>query len=279
MIDLHTHTICSDGELSPGELVTAAQQRGLQAVAITDHDTVSAFHFLPERELGLEVLTGIELSVEFSGGTFHLLGYHLDPTNHELLAALEKVRAWRAKRNRTMVELLANYGLPVSMDEVRDVAAGGPVGRPHMAVVLQRNGAVDSIQQAFELYLADGRPCYVAKSRMTPGEAIGVIHAAGGAAVLAHPYQLRLSPEALHPAVAAWAGLGLDGLEVWYHAHTPAMNAEYWSLARHHGLCVTVGSDFHGALKPDVQLGGVPGEPPPDEAVLTALRAAAERWQ
>ena len=273
MIDLHCHTTCSDGTLTPAELVAAAEGLGLAAVAICDHDTVAA-HLLVEHP---RLWTGVELSVEFVPGTFHLLGYGVRPTDPALTAALAGVQAWRAERNEVILDLLATHGLPVTREEAFAAAGDAPLGRPHLARILVNKGVVGSIQEAFDRYFAAGRPCYAPKSRLTPQAAIDLVHAAGGAALLAHPYQLGLSDEALADQVAAWQALGLDGIEVYYSRHTPEQITRYQVLADELGLCVTAGSDFHGATKPDIALGQISGEWD-EQAVLSGLRRCTERW-
>lgn len=285
MIDLHAHTTASDGSLSPSELVRQAGEAGLAALAITDHDTVAGCR--PAREAatahdGLHLITGVELSLVFRPGVLHLLGYQLNPDQPELLAALAEVQARRSRRNEEMVERLAAAGLPISLEAVRELAGDGQIGRPHMARVLVQAGAVDSVQDAFDRFLHDDAPYFVPKEKLSPEEGIALIHQAGGAAVLAHPYQTRLDDTELANQVAFWTSLGLDGIEVYYSRHTPEQVAFYQALADHHGLCRTCGSDFHGVSKPDLALGTL--GPDPDglldpERILHELLRAAERWQ
>ncbi len=277
-LDLHVHTTCSDGTVPPGELLALARAEGLDLISVCDHDTVAAY-----AELGLDgdrpaVLPGIELSVEFPGGTFHLLGYGLDPGHPELVERLAELAAWRGERNRRMIELLQAEGIAITEEELFAIAEGVP-GRPHMARLMVAQGAVADVQEAFDRYLAQGRPCYVPKSRLEPADGIALVHAAGGAAVLAHPYQLRLSDEELAAAVAICAALGLDGIECYYPQHSGTMTRLYESLAAKYGLCRTGGSDYHGAVKPSVRLGHVAGRIPDPEALLAELRAAAERYR
>jgi hypothetical protein len=284
MIDLHTHSTCSDGTLTPPELLAAARACGLSALSITDHDTLAAYDGpdLAGLGLGVEVLVGVELSLTWPRGNCHLLAYGLDPRHEGLRRALADLRVWRAERNVEMIERLAGAGLPIDFESVEVLAGGEPigrpeedrpqVGRPHMALALLRAGAVESITQAFERWLSDDSPCYVPRRDLDHELAFDLVRQAGGAAVLAHPYQTGLDGETLERAVAGWVGLGLDGLEVWYSRHTAAQVAQYEALARRFGLVMTVGSDFHGATKPDIALGQVAAGAPGDEAVLAALR-------
>lgn len=279
MIDLHCHTTCSDGTLTPAELIAEAGVRGITTLAITDHDTLDAYDRLPPVLDVAELIRGIELSIDFPSGTFHLLGYLVDPHEPRLLATVEQLQAWRSERNELILDKLVDAGLPINADDMAALAEAGQVGRPHLARLLMRRGAVTSVQEAFDRYLAAGQPCYVPKSRLDLPTALDLLHGAGGAAVLAHPYQLKLSDADLTSHVAEWARRGLDGIEVYYPVHTPAMLEFYDSLADAHGLVRTGGSDFHGALKPSIILGELGHELPPDEVILEPLRAAAERWR
>lgn len=276
-LDLHVHTTCSDGTVPPGDLLALARAEGLDLISVCDHDTVAAYAELSPDGSRPAVLPGIELSVDFPRGTFHLLGYGIDPVRPALTEPLRELAAWRGERNRRMIELLRAERIDITDEELSAIAEGVP-GRPHMARLLVAKGAVADVQEAFDRYLAQGRPCYVPKSRLEPADGIALVHAAGGAAVLAHPYQLRLDDHDLAEAVAEWAGLGLDGIECYYPQHSGPMTRCYESLAAAHGLCRTGGSDYHGAVKPSVRLGHVAGRIPDPETMLAELRAAVERY-
>ncbi|MBI5833732.1 MAG: PHP domain-containing protein [Armatimonadetes bacterium] len=277
MIDLHSHTVCSDGTLTPAELVAAAAAAGLRALAITDHDNVDAYDRLPDDRQDVEIIVGVELSLTWARGNLHLLGYHIDPHHAGLRTVLAQLQAARRVRNVTMVERLNAAGFAVTMEQLDRLAGGEQIGRPHMAQAMVELGAVSSIYQAFERYLADDSPLYVPREDLSPGDAIELVHAAGGAAVLAHPCQTRLSPADLADTLSRWVARGLDGLEVYYPQHTPRQRRLYRDLATRWRLAITVGSDFHGATKPGVRLGQVPGRVPDDDEVLDRLRGAAER--
>ena len=281
-MDLHTHTTASDGSLTPAQLVRKAHEIGLAALAVTDHDTLSG---LAEAEaeaqrLGLDFLPGVELSVEDKDGRFHLLGYGFDPNFPELAVKLTELRRSRAARNAQMADKMAALGLPVTLDDVRDAARKHAedgeeevIARPHFAQALINKGVVASVSEAFDKYLASGRPLYQAKDVLTPADAIALLHRAGGVAVMAHPGLVPLSEDALAARVGSLAeGAGMDGIEALYSQHSPADTARFLDLARTHGLLVTGGSDFHGTPKPHVPLGIVSeGRPAPLE-LLTALR-------
>jgi predicted metal-dependent phosphoesterase TrpH len=277
VIDLHAHTTASDGSLTPTELVALARERGLRALGVTDHDTVGGVEeaVAAGRLTGVEVVPGIELSVDYPHGQFHLLGYFIDPRSAVLSDRLTALQENRRTRNTRMLERLQALGLPLTLEDVVREAGGGQIGRPHMALALVRQGVVASTQEAFDRYLADGRPGHVPKLKLPPEEAIPLIHAAGGRAVLAHPYSLRFPDTAAFDVeIARLREAGLDGLEAYYSQHTPEQTARFLALAARVGLLVTGGSDFHGRSKPHVHLGVVhDGQALPDE-LLEALRGS-----
>ncbi len=279
MIDLHAHTTASDGSLTPTELVALARETGRTALGVTDHDTVAglAEATAAARDAGLTLVPGVELSVDYPHGQFHLLGYFVDFTSPPLLDRLQYLRDYRFRRNELMVERMQQAGLPITMDDIVHEAGGDVVGRPHMALAMIKKGVVATTQEAFDRYLADGQPCHIPKVKLDPPEAIALLHSAGAVTVLAHPKYLKIDdPVRLRSELAGLKALGLDGIEVFYFRHTDAETALYGEIARDLGFVVSGGSDFHGRSKPDVKLGVVyQGTGVPD-AVLTALNAARE---
>ena len=276
-IDLHAHTTASDGSLTPTELVTKASQLGLAALAVTDHDTVNGLAEAQEaaQKVGLELISGVELSVEDSNGRFHLLGYGFDTDNPELAEKLAALRVARAERNAQMAEKMAELGLPVTMDDVRAEAGEDAevIARPHFAQALIKKGVVNSVQEAFDRYLTSGKPLYQPKEVLTPHDAIALLHRAGGVAVMAHPGLVPLSASNLAARVENLThNDGMDGLEAYYSQHSPADTERFLALAARLGLLVTGGSDFHGTPKPHVPLGIVHGGEPASYSLLTALR-------
>jgi hypothetical protein len=259
-IDLHAHSTASDGSLRPAELVRRAAAEGLAALALTDHDTTDGLAEAREEGLkaGIEVVNGVEISVKWNDGTFHLLGYLFAETP-DFSAGIARLKALRRERNERMIAKLNELGFRVSMEDVAAEAGGGQVGRPHMAKALVKKGLVGSFGEAFERLLRRGRPAYVVVDRLEPEEAFALVRGAGGVPVLAHPFQLRLEPGALDARVAEWKALGLGGLEVQHSTHDSARQALLESLAAKHGLAGTGGSDFHGDTKPDVALGRAHG--------------------
>lgn len=279
-IDLHAHTTASDGSLSPTELVQQAAALGLSALAVTDHDTLGGLveAQTAASEISLDLVPGIELSVEDEGGRFHLLGYSFDPNNVQLQKTLVNIRASRAARNEQMAQKMAEMGLPVTMDDVRAEAGeeADVIARPHFAQALIKKGVVHSVKEAFDRYLSTGKPLYQPKEVLTPRQAITLLHEAGGVAVMAHPGLVPLSTEALARRIETLAQeTGLDGLEAYYSQHSPADTDRFLSLAHRNNLLVTGGSDFHGTPKPHVPLGIVFQGKPAPLALLAALRARA----
>jgi hypothetical protein len=269
MIDLHTHSTFSDGTLSPAALLRAAREAGVTHLALTDHDTVAGLAEAREEagRQGVAFMGGLEISAEYPPGTMHILGYGFDESSPSLLQKLAYVQQARRDRNPKIVENLNRLGLAVTMEEVSAEAGGEVVGRPHFAAVMVRKGHVQSIQEAFDRFLAKGQPAYMDKVRLSPEDSIAAIRAAGGVAVLAHPLQLKAgSDEAVESIVSGLARLGLQGLECYYRNHTEEDTARFLGLARRHDLVPTGGSDFHGSNRPRIRLGigegnlHVPGE-------------------
>jgi predicted metal-dependent phosphoesterase TrpH len=255
-IDLHTHTTHSDGSATPTELIEAAAARGARAVAITDHDTVDGLGEarIAAARVGIELVNGIEISAEYSPGTMHVLGYYFDDSHSELLAELELLKQARKQRNPEIARRLRELGIDIYYDEVEMLAGNEVVGRPHFARLMVERGFAASIQDAFDRFLAKGAPAYVEKKRPSPAEAIALIHNACGVAVLAHPYQLKLSCDDTERLVRRLAEYALDGLEAIYSRHTAEQRAAYASLAERCGLLITGGSDYHGSYKPDISI-------------------------
>jgi len=246
--DLHTHTYCSDGHLAPAELVARARQGGLQAIAITDHDCIDglAEGQAAGRRHGVEVVTGVELSVTVGEEEVHLLGYFFDPEAPALRAHLEAFQQSRLERAVRMVERLNGLGVPLRFEAVQARALGRALGRLHVAEALVAHGHVATTQDAFEAYLRDAGPAFVAKPLFPAREALTLLHEAGGLGVLAHPGHWT-SDATLMALIRA----GLDGLETIHPSHDSTLTHYYRGIARDFGLLETGGSDYHGP-RPDV---------------------------
>jgi hypothetical protein len=242
-IDLHTHTIYSDGTLSPEALVALAIQRGLAALSITDHDSIEALE--PARtaaDRALEVVPGIELSAALAGAEVHILGYFVDPANEALLARLAQFREERVGRAMMIVERLCELGAPIDPQTVLTLAGPGVVGRPHIAAALIRAGHVESIDDAFRRYLSRDGKAFIPRPAFQPEDAISLVHAAGGVSVIAHPGAM-LPDSVMEYLVDA----GLRGVEVWHPQHGAATVRRYRALAMRLRLLETGGSDYHGS--------------------------------
>lgn len=258
MIDLHTHTTESDGTSAPEELVAEARAAGIETLAITDHDTLSGYDMAAPyaRDAGLDLICGIELSTRFHGRSVHLLGYFPNRLPSDGFRGwLNELQQSRHERNLRMIDRLRSFGLDITIDEVR--AKGRSLtGRPHFARVLLEKGYVNSLQQAFEDYLDESAKGYVERREAGFAESVEHIRASGGVPSLAHPIRLRRNDhEPLDVTVREMRELGILALEAYHSDHDPAHTARYEALAAHYGLGVTGGSDFHGANKPNIQLG------------------------
>lgn len=274
-IDLHTHSTASDGSMTPPELVRHAYSKGLAAVAITDHDTVNGVAQAMEEglRLGIEVIPGVEISADYNP-EMHLLGYFPNGQVHEILKTLEELREKREQRNPRIINKLNELGFEITLSEVRRLALGGNVGRPHVARAMVDRGYVSSIKEAFDKYLASGRPAYFKKDKLTPANGIVEIVKAGGVPVLAHPIYLGMTGERLDQLLGELAEVGLMGIEAYYTENTPEQTAELLQLAMKHKLLVTGGSDFHGRFKPDIEIGIGRGSLKVPYCLLSALKHA-----
>ena len=280
MIDLHSHTTASDGSMTPTELVHHAKEVGLSALGIADHDTIGGLEeaTAAAEQKGLELVPCIEISVDYPQGEFHLLGYYVDFHNAEFLSRIQYLQDNRVNRNGVMVRKMQELGFDITMEDILAESGGGQVGRPHMGRVLMKKGYVGSVQEAFDKYLADGKPLHVPKVKLSPAEAIDLVHSAGGVAVVAHPKYMEYPTEAeLSEELARLKACGLDGLECYYSQHSEAETAQYLRLAEQFGFLVTAGSDFHGVSKPTVPLGVVYQGRGGDDAILENLKRAAGR--
>lgn len=255
-IDLHTHSVKSDGGMLPGEVVETAKNAGLSAISLTDHDVIDgvAEAMAKGRELGVEVIPGIELSAKFKTET-HVLGYFIDLENPNFLEKLEEIKRVRMQRNYDTAENLQKIGFPVTVEDAMELAPNGIVGRAHFARVMANRGYVSSVKEAFDLYLANGKPGYSTLQLLTPRDAVELIKSAGGMAFLAHLHLTRLEGQELYDFVADLKDAGMDGIEGYYTEYTPEMEAEYQNLAKKMDLLISGGTDFHGAMKPHISIG------------------------
>ncbi|MEE9183856.1 MAG: PHP domain-containing protein [Acidimicrobiia bacterium] len=256
-VDLHTHSTYSDGSDSPAEIVSAAAAAGLEAVALTDHDNLNGIleAAAAADASEVELIPGVELSCEWQPGGMHLVVLWLEPGPGPLQDRLEILQAGRKQRNVDLIELLQQLDVDISYEEVVAEAGGTGVGRPHVAAVLVRKGVVDSIPEAFDLYLASGRPAYVERYRLPPEEAIELARASGAVPIVAHPHTLGMTGTTLDQELRRLARHGLVGLECYYPEYEPDTRLELVERARDVGLVPSGGSDYHGTYKPGLEIG------------------------
>lgn len=244
--DLHLHSTYSDGRLTPAEVVAAACRSGLDAIALTDHDTTAGVEIarqaVREQGLRLSVLAGIEVSTVWNGQELHILGYGIEPEAPSWAKLLAGQAMERERRMERLVAALEAHGLPVTLELVRREAGNARVGRAHLARALVKLGAASSEQSAFDRYLNPECPTYVERQGLSPFEAIAAIHAAGGVASLAHPHRSGVE----RAQIAELAGAGLDAIEVNHPSHSPTLRDYYGRLGSELALGFTGGSDDHG---------------------------------
>jgi len=277
-IDLHTHSNVSDGTDTPAELVVAAAQAGLDVVALTDHDTFDGLDraVAAGREHGVEVVRGLELSFSHQHQSVHLLAYGADPEAAALAQEMVRVREGRTGRLRPVLDLLEGLGVPVSEEQVMAQVGSSPsVGRPHIADALVEAGWVADRREAFDRFLADGGPAHVARYAIEVAHGIDLVHAAGGVAVIAHPWgrgrEGLLPPEFLAELVAEHH---LDGIEVDHQDHDTDARARLWALVDELGVLGTGSSDYHGTGKTDHDLGVNTTRPEVYDELRKRLRVA-----
>lgn len=255
--DLHTHSTASDGQYTPEELVRLAKDRGVEALALTDHDTLDGVGAAvgAGEALGLRILPGVELgAAEYDN--LHILGYRVAPGPSPLAELCGKFKAARDERKYRIIAYLREKGCELSLEEVEEIAGGNIIGRPHFAQAMVRRGYVETNREAFDRFLDTAEYHRKVKRFKAPARTcLEAVRAAGGKTSLAHPYQIGLGDEALEALVRRLRDWGLDAIECYYPRHTPEQTALYLSLAEKYGLHVTGGSDFHGErVKPDVRL-------------------------
>jgi predicted metal-dependent phosphoesterase TrpH len=285
-IDLHIHSTASDGTFSPSEILQLALDVPLRAISITDHDTIDgvreAMAFgIPQC---LRFVSGVEISASPpegipAAGSLHILGYGFDPDNAPLAEILTYLQAARKERNPGILARLQALGFELTMKDIPGSETKGQIGRPHIARAMVEKGYAQSIDDAFDRYLGNGKPAYVDKARIPCETAIQILRDAGGVPVLAHPFLLRrLDPSDLERLVAEMVRMGLVGIEVYYPDHSDQAVRQGLALAQRYSLLVTGGTDFHGDVKPEVRMGVGTGDLFVPYSLFEALeKAIAER--
>lgn len=283
-IDLHTHSTASDGTFTPTELVQLALKKNLQAIALTDHDTVQGIKeaFTAAEGTGLTVIPGIELSTSYTPASpdaskpektrdIHILGLNIDIHNAHFQSLLQNFREERQRRNERMIQALQEAGLQITLQDMESSFPGSVWTRAHFARFLMDTGQVHTMAEAFQRFLGDHAPCFVPREKVTPFQAIQLIHDGGGKAVLAHPLLYHLQEDQLEDLVRQLARCGLDGLEAIYSTNKGMDESKLRLLAKNHGLFITGGSDFHGSNKPSIDLGTGKGKLKIPSELLTHL--------
>ena len=280
MIDLHTHTNCSDGTFSPEQLVALAKENNLSALAITDHDTVDAIQpgMDAAKARNIQLISGVELSIAAelpNNGHMHLLGLFIDSNNKQLIEKLDFLRTKRTDRVYAILEKLNDLDFPVSTDDLHlDDDNQVSIGRPHIARIMVNYGYVASIREAFDRFLCKEKPAFVEKERISLETAIGLIHDAGGLSVLAHPISLAFEKmDQFGEYISGLARKDLDGIEAYSSFHPPEFTDYLIRFARSNNLCISGGSDFHGANKSEIELGRGIGNLNVPDSVLSDLEA------
>ncbi len=249
LVDLHTHTDASDGLYSPEELLDKAIDANIQTIAITDHDTVCGLPVAQKyaENNGINLIPGVELSIDYDSGTYHLVGLFIDYENEPLKKELKRLNELRDTRAKRIVEDLAKYKVFIPYDDVEEEAKGGAIGRPHIARVLVKHGYGRNITEIFQNYLVNDKPGYVPKDKISADQGINLIRNAGGISIIAHPTSLELSTlEAYEKFFIEQIDRGVDGIEIYSAMHSDEMVEQFKVLTTRHNLLVSGGSDFHG---------------------------------
>ena len=273
MVDLHTHSRASDGAFTPSELVARAAAEGLVAIALTDHDSVEGLAEGAEAagKAGIRFVAGVEVEIAWAPGEFHLLGLDLRDPGGAVAGEAAGLAASRDERNRRVFALLREAGFDADYEGLRAVAGTGLIGRPHIAELMVARGYARSKQDAFDRYLAKGRPFYLPKDCLPLERALEVIRESGGLSIVAHPLSLFVSWTRMRSLMTEWKDMGVDGIEAWHPIARVADCVRLEDMGRAAGLRVTAGSDFHGPSRPDRRLGRTAGGRVIDDCYLESL--------
>lgn len=274
-IDLHTHSLCSDGAQSPADVVRTAKQAGLSAIALSDHDCIEGVQEAMDTgaALGIEVIPAVELSAQ-SDTELHILGYFIDIHNKKLQDTMAYALQVRDERQEETCRKLNEQGFDITMEEARAEAHGNPVlCRAHFAQIMVRKGYAESVKDAFNRYLSVGCYAYSNRQALTAQEAVSLIREAGGIAVAAHLHLIKKPDDELREYLKSLIPYGLDGVEGYYTDYTPDMETRYRNMVKELGLVISGGTDYHGANKPHITIGKGRGELEIPYSVLEGLRA------
>lgn len=256
LIDLHTHSTCSDGSMSPRELVRHAARMGLAAIALSDHDSVAGVKDAMDegKKVGVEVVPAIELSVQSETET-HILGYYIDIDHPLLKEALNGVMDARNRRTLNTCKKLNDLGFDITMEEAYAIAPSGLIGRAHFARIMMEKGYISSVKEGFDKWLGVGKPAYDGTQALTARQAVELIKSIGGYSYVAHPHLIRISDDELRAFLTDLKKYGLCGIEGYYNDYTPEMQENFQSMAKELGLKISGGTDFHAKMKPHIEIG------------------------
>lgn len=278
-IDLHVHSTCSDGTLNPTQLVEYAAQRGLSAIALTDHDTVEGLTeaFQAAAASHLELIAGIEFSTVYQERDLHILALDMDYQNPLFAEQLQLLQTERENRNQKMIDLMAADGIAISREQMAETFGEQIWTRAHFARYLANKGYVKHMWDAFDTHIGDHCKYYVPREKVSPFQMVKFIREMNGIPILAHPYQYHLGEEGLTALIKSLKRSGLLGIEAIYSTHTGAQESALRKLARSFGLCISGGSDFHGANKPAIDIGKGKGNLRIPYELLEQLREAKQK--
>lgn len=275
-VDLHLHSAYSDGSSTPSEIVAAAGNAGLTGIALTDHDTLDGIIEAQQAAdaVGLRFVSGTELSVLWHDQSMHMLVYFLEPRPGPLQDRLSELQRSRSERNVAIAEKLQNLGLDVAIEEVWEEAGQGVAGRPHFAGVMIAKGYVKTVPEAFDRYLAAGRPAYTPRRRLSAADTITLARASGAVPVIAHPHTLHLRAHEFATGFSDLVELGLGGIESYYGEYTAELRTRLAAICRTLGIVATGGSDYHGRYKPHLSIGTGKGDLRVPDSALDDLEHA-----
>lgn len=254
-IDLHTHSTFSDGTFTPLQLVKYAEEKGLKAFALTDHDTTEGVKEAKSIETNVEVISGVEISTRYDKKEIHIVGLYVNENDADLNKQLKYYREKRVTRNFEILEKLNSLGVNITIDDVKESCAGDVISRAHIAKALVSKGFVGSYTEAFDRYLGDNKCAYVPRETLNYEESMELITKAGGVPVLAHPLLYKMSDTNLENMMVKLRQKGLKAVEVYYSTHSNSDTQHIMAMANRVGLIYSGGSDFHGATKPKIDMG------------------------
>lgn len=272
-IDLHIHSVYSDGTCTPAELIAIAEEKHLSHIALTDHDTIDGIHEAIQAAAGSSVtlIPGVELSTDYGQIDVHIVGLGIDCDSPVLAAQLEQFRLERIHRNKKMCELLAQKGFSITYENLTAAYPDAVLTRAHFARYLYDKGEVSSMRKVFDKYINSDGPCYVPRKKITPMQAVSFIKKANGTAVLAHPLLYHMEHHELCELITQLKQFGLDAIETFYSCNEEGDESYVRSLANEFGLALSGGSDFHGTNKPDIEMGSGKGNLAISSSLLEGL--------